>query len=91
MVINVWHSLPLSVVLVWVLTIAGTVLVAGTLFHLFRIKKRWWVWPLLFLAGFLADNTVVYIGDWANMPLTFLVLLIIIWMCSEDSGWNKIF
>lgn len=90
MIINVWHSFPLSAVLVWVLAIAGTVLVTGTLFHLFRIKKRWWVWPLLFLAGFLADNTVVYIGDWANMPLTFLVLLIIIWMCSEDSGWKKL-
>ena len=74
----------------WAGMLVNTVLTVGSVYNLFQIKKWWWALPLLVVLGYLASGTVVYIGDWANLPLTFLLLLIIIWICSEDSGWKKI-
>lgn len=74
----------------WAGILINTVLTAGSIKNLFQIKKRWWALLLLAILAFLACATVVYIGDWGNLPLTFVVLLVIIWICSEDSGWKKI-
>lgn len=57
--------------------------------NLFRIKKGWRGFLPVIAVAFLASGTVVYIGDWGNLPLTFVVILVLIWVCSEDDGWKK--
>ena len=52
-------------------------------------KKGWRGFLPAVAAAFLASGTVVYIGDWGNLPLTFVLLLILIWVYSEDEGWKK--
>ena len=74
----------------WTGMFVVAVFIAGSMWNLFRIKKCWWSVVLLVVLGFLAGGTVVYIGDLANLPPTFLVILLIIWVCCEDSGWKKL-
>ena len=65
----------------WTGMFVVAVFIAGSMWNLFRIKKCWWSVVLLVVLGFLAGGTVVYIGDLANLPPTFLVILLIIWVC----------
>lgn len=74
----------------WIGVLVSIIFTVCAANNLFRIKRRWWTLFFLVVLAYLASGTVVYIGDWANLPLTFLILLIIIWVCSEDSGWKKI-
>ena len=74
----------------WLGMIVIVIFIVGSVRNLFRIKKCWWSYGLLAVMGFLAGGTVVYIGDLANLPPTFLALLLIIWVCCCGSGWKKI-
>lgn len=71
------------------LLIVNVIFIVGAMRNLFRIKKGWRGFLPAIAAAFLASGTVVYIGDWGNLPLTFVVLLVLIWVCSEDDGWKK--
>lgn len=73
----------------WLLLIINVAFIVGSLRNLFRIKKGWRGFLPVIAVAFLASGTVVYIGDWGNLPLTFVVILILIWVCSEDDGWKK--
>ena len=74
----------------WLGMIVIVIFIVGSVRNLFRIKKCWWSYGLLAVMGFLAGGTEVYIGDLANLPPTFLALLLIIWVCCCGSGWKKI-
>ena len=67
----------------------NVIFIIGSMRNLFRIKKGWRGFLPAVAAAFLASGTVVYIGDWGNLPLTFVLLLILIWVYSEDDGWKK--
>ena len=71
------------------LLIVNVIFIVGAMRNLFRIKKGWRGFLPAIATAFLASGTVVYIGDWGNLPLTFVVLLVLIWVCSEDDGWKK--
>lgn len=73
----------------WLLLIINVAFIVGSMRNLFRIKKGWRGFLPVIAVAFLASGTVVYIGDWGNLPLTFVVILILIWVCSEDDGWKK--
>ena len=73
----------------WLLLIINVIFIIGSMRNLFRIKKGWRGFLPAVAAAFLASGTVVYIGDWGNLPLTFVLLLILIWVYSEDDGWKK--
>lgn len=60
----------------WLGMIVIVIFIVGSVRNLFRIKKCWWSYGLLAVMGFLAGGTVVYIGDLANLPPTFLALLL---------------
>ena len=70
----------------WLLLIINVIFIIGSMRNLFRIKKGWRGFLPAVAAAFLASGTVVYIGDWGNLPLTFVLLLILIWVYSEDDG-----
>lgn len=71
------------------LLIINVTFIVGSVWNLFRIKKGWRGFLPVIAVAFLASGTVVYIGDWGNLPLTFVVILVLIWVCSEDDGWKK--
>lgn len=73
----------------WLLLIINVAFIVGSMRNLFRIKKGWRGFLPVIAVAFLASGTVVYIGDWGNLPLTFVVILVLIWVCSEDDGWKK--
>ena len=44
----------------------------------------------LLVACFLLDGMIIYIGDWANMPPTFVLFLAAIFWCCEGSAKKKL-
>ena len=44
----------------------------------------------LLVACFLLDGMIIYIGDWANMPPTFVFFLAAIFRCCEGSAKKKL-
>lgn len=44
----------------------------------------------LLVACFLLDGMIIYIGDWANMPPTFVFFLAAIFRCCEGSARKKL-
>ena len=80
------EDIPFTMGLLLIINVA---FIVGSMRNLFRIKKGWRGFLPVIAVAFLASGTVVYIGDWGNLPLTFVVLLVLIWVCSEDDGWKK--
>lgn len=80
------EDIPFTMCLLLIINVA---FIVGSMRNLFRIKKGWRGFLPVIAVAFLASGTVVYIGDWGNLPLTFVVLLVLIWVCSEDDGWKK--
>lgn len=80
------EDIPFTMCLLLIINVA---FIIGSMRNLFRIKKGWRGFLPVIAVAFLASGTVVYIGDWGNLPLTFVVILILIWVCSEDDGWKK--
>lgn len=80
------EDIPFTMCLLLIINVA---FIVGSMRNLFRIKKGWRGFLPVIAVAFLASGTVVYIGDWGNLPLTFVVILILIWVCSEDDGWKK--
>ncbi len=80
------EDIPFTMCLLLIINVA---FIVGSMRNLFRIKKGWWGFLPVIAVAFLASGTVVYIGDWGNLPLTFVVILVLIWVCSEDDGWKK--
>lgn len=80
------EDIPFTMCLLLIINVA---FIVGSMWNLFRIKKGWRGFLPVIAVAFLASGTVVYIGDWGNLPLTFVVLLVLIWVCSEDDGWKK--
>lgn len=80
------EDIPLTMCLLLIINVA---FIVGSMRNLFRIKKGWRGFLPVIAVAFLASGTVVYIGDWGNLPLTFVVILVLIWVCSEDDGWKK--
>lgn len=80
------EDIPFTMCLLLIINVA---FIVGSMRNLFRIKKGWRGFLPVIAVAFLASGTVVYIGDWGNLPLTFVVILVLIWVCSEDDGWKK--
>lgn len=80
------EDIPFTMCLLLIINVA---FIVGSMWNLFRIKKGWRGFLPVIAVAFLASGTVVYIGDWGNLPLTFVVILVLIWVCSEDDGWKK--
>ena len=66
------EDIPFTMCLLLIINVA---FIVGSMRNLFRIKKGWRGFLPVIAVAFLASGTVVYIGDWGNLPLTFVVIL----------------
>lgn len=57
---------------------------------LMEIKKRWWARVLLWIACTVVINMIIFISDRVNLPPTFLLFLVTLFVCCEGSGLKKL-
>lgn len=57
---------------------------------LMEIKKRWWARVLLWIACTVVINMIIFISDRVNLPPTFLIFLVTLFVCCEGSGLKKL-
>ena len=57
---------------------------------LMEIKKCWWARVLLWIACTVVLNMIIFISDRVNLPPTFLIFLVTLFVCCEGSGLKKL-
>lgn len=60
-----------------------------TIVRLLKVKRKWWAKAVLFVITCLISGMIIYISDWGNLPLTFLIFMAGIMVSSEGSLTEK--
>lgn len=71
-------------------TAATAYLIYRSVSCLIQIKRRWWCKALLFLMCWISMNMIIFMGDLANLPPTFIAFLLCVWLSCEGSGLKRI-
>ena len=58
--------------------------------YLIPVQKPIWKKMILFIGCCLLSGMIIFIGDWGNLPPTFLIFLFCVWFCGEGSTLQKI-
>lgn len=74
----------------FVLFMAAGSFTMASLHCLVPFQKQIWKRAILLIGCFLLSGMIIYIGDWANLPPTFLIFLFCVWFCCEGSLLQKI-
>lgn len=57
---------------------------------LLQVKQKKWCKPILLFISWLILGMIIFIGDWGNLPATFLIFMLGIWICCEGSGRKRL-
>lgn len=65
--------------------LAGSLFLYLSLGRLIPIKEKWYCRTAVYAACWLMLSMIIFIGDWANLPPTLGVFLLIVWWCCRGS------
>ncbi|MDE7446689.1 MAG: GHKL domain-containing protein [Lachnospiraceae bacterium] len=60
-----------------------------SLSRLIQIKEKWWAKGLMFVGCWITSFTIIYIGDWFNLPCVMALLLLVVWVTCKGSGLKR--
>lgn len=73
----------------FLLIMLASYLVYRSVACLIQVKKKWWSRGMVFFGSWLIISMIIFMGDFANLPPTFLIFMGCVWFGCEGSGLKR--